>query len=918
MNSKADVILDLFEEKLLKHYGTSVKRTSQIQMALDIGEFLESSKRVMIIEAPVGTGKSLGALVPVLIDRKYNIFDKRSVMYATATINLQGQLMRSEIPLLRKLGLVNNPIVAKGKSHYYCHFRMKNSSQGVEKELFTRADQRALEKFFQTSKTGQRSELEEKYTFNIEDEKWKRVELSNKSNCRVCQFSMICPTILHRRRFKAIENDVVITNHDQLINSFLNAMDTDSIYEPVLKTDMGIVIIDEAHDFLETFIGRLEETFTLSYLKRVEKYIERDNDKWGKAVGRLRAWIKRNKEDNKKSDVGRYMLTDFVFSILRTLQEILNENLLQAKHRKAEILDELSGILHKFLQKKKYTSWVSLEDGEFHVIENNYKETFRQMLDYIKNLNKIIFMSGTLTVNKDFSYIKNQWNIKSGEAITKVLVSPFDYKNQALIYIPKKLGNPNKDEFIGNALREIHKLLKLTEGRTLLLNTSKDHMDDIYNGIKTELATSAIPLYKQGESGVENLTKRFKESEESVLVGSGSFFSGFSISGTSLTSVIINKLPFPAFNDPIIELMSMGIEKEDRFEKVSYPMMINKLDQAVGRLIRSIEDYGVITILDERIYTSKGYGKDVQELLERQGYVLTRSWEEVKAFYVKKLEKGAEAEYKPYNREVLNIGNSLSRPNRKILAKTKNRKHTKSRQGKMSEPKKIKKAQRLFLENVCKDANFKIILNGNIELVFKEVCTSLAMENLPISRIMRDFPYRDIEEKEKLGQYLAFEGTSKAVEEIYRENEVRITKNRVNKEQREFLKNLMEREGITGPIKRDVNDAYEMVYKKLYSNWKDVSHLREYFPYQDEEEKRELSTYHGGTRKRVYPLCTQLGCSGKCREQEHKQIIDYLVDTYEAKKVEYIGPKGKQRILIEPIEILDQDEFRPDELLQTT
>ena len=125
-------------------------------------------------------------------------------------------------------------------------------------------------------------------------------------------------------------------------------------------------------------------------------------------------------------------------------------------------MDELSGILHRFLQKEKYTSWISLEDNEFHVIENNYKEVFRQMLDYIKNSNKIIFMSGTLTVNKDFSYIKNQWNIKSGEAVTKVLNSPFDYKNQALIYIPKKLGNPNKDEFIENALKEIRKLLRLT------------------------------------------------------------------------------------------------------------------------------------------------------------------------------------------------------------------------------------------------------------------------------------------------------------------------------------------------------------------------------------------------------------------------------------------------------------------------
>ncbi|MDN4871815.1 hypothetical protein QYM23_02725 [Bacillus cereus] len=79
-----------------------------------------------------------------------------------------------------------------------------------------------------------------------------------------------------------------------------------------------------------------------------------------------------------------------------------------------------------------------------------------------------------------------------------------------------------------------------------------------------------------------------------------------------------------------------------------------------------------------------------------------------------------------------------------------------------------------------------------------------------------------------------------------------------------------------------------------------------------------MSTYHGGTRKRAYPLCTQLGCSGTCSQQEHKQIVDYLIDTYGAEKVEYMGKKGEQRVLIEPIQILDQDEFRPNELLQMT
>jgi ATP-dependent DNA helicase DinG len=902
MISKADVILQIFEEKLPQHYDTSIVRKSQVQMALDIGEFLESNKQVFIIEAPVGTGKSLGVLVPALVDKKYSIYNPRSIMYATATINLQGQLMESEIPLLNSIGLVKKPIVAKGKPHYYCHFRLKD--KGREKLLFSPKDKEILEKFYQTSETGQRSELEGKFGFDIEDEKWKKVELPMNSNCRDCPLSGACPTIAHRRRFRAIENDVVITNHDQLISSFLNAMDVESIYEPVLKTNMGVVVIDEAHDFLETFIGRLEKTFTLSYLKYVEKYIDRDKYKWGKALEELKKWIKQINIGNEKSDTGRFMLNASIIYILKELQEIINENLYRAKFKKAEILDELSGILNRFLQKSRYTSWVSLEDGVFHVVENNYKEVFRRMLDYIIRANKVIFMSGTLTVNGDFSYIINQWGIRFGEALTKVLDSPFDYKNQALIYIPEGLGDPNKDEFIEKALKKIHRLLQLTGGRTLLLNTSKHHMDNIYTGIKDKL-DDAIPLYKQGDSGVEKLTKRFKQSEESVLIGSGSFFSGFSVAGTSLTSVILNKLPFPAFNDPIVELIGRGITEKEMFNKVRYPIMANKLDQAVGRLIRSIEDYGIVTILDERVYTSKVYGEDVQELLKAKGFVLTRSWDEVESFYIRKLKNGAEANYKLYDRKLVNIGNILSRPNRIIQVKKVKKKN----------PGKITKSQESFLEKVCRTAGFMIILKGSTELVFKEVCRSLHMKNLQVAEIMKDFPYRNTEEKEELRKYLAQGGTGKRGESVFEKFEEKKTTKKLNKEQREFLKSLITQEALSISLKREV--TYMLVYDELYRNWKDVSYLREFFPYKDEEEKRELSTYHGGTRKRVYPLCTKLGCSGICSENEHKKIDDYLIKTYGATRVSYIRIKGNCRIQVEPTEILDQDEFRPDELLQT-
>src|SRR5690625_923041 len=178
-------------------------------------------------------------------------------------------------------------------------------------------------------------------------------------------------------------------------------------------------------------------------------------------------------------------------------------------------------------------------------------------------------------------------------------------------------------------------MIKLTVGSTLILSTSKDHMNFIWKSIKQSLEAQKIKLLLQGESGVERLTKQFKDDEKSVLIGTGSFFSGFSIPGQSLASVILTKLPFPVKDDPFLKLIGQGYE-EEFFDFIVYPNIVNKLNQAAGRLIRSISDYGIFTILDSRIYT-ESYGKHIREMFSMLGYSITQSWDEVVDFYESKL-----------------------------------------------------------------------------------------------------------------------------------------------------------------------------------------------------------------------------------------------------------------------------------------
>ncbi|MGG5788045.1 ATP-dependent DNA helicase [Bacillus pretiosus] len=951
MKSKADVILSIFEEKLPKIYKTNKIRQSQVQMALDIAEFLDTDKKMMIIEAPVGTGKSLAALVPTLVDRKYNILHTRNVMYATATINLQGQLENDEIPLLKKLGYSQKTITAKGMSHYYCHYRYKNAKKNILETLNSRRPKNTLEQFFNFSKTGQRSELGGKYNLEIDNDLWKQINMDSNSNCRNCKFSYYCSTRKHRKNFKSTVNQLVITNHGQLIQSLLNDLDSDTMHESTLKTDMGVIIIDEAHEFQEAFMKNIEKKVTIPQLKSITSYIKRSNKKWKCSIKELSDWIHALKKENPDVDNGNFKLDHNALETFNKLRDILNENLFAYKDRdsRGQELEYLLRIIDLFLNQNKYTTWFNLEDTGFYVITNHFKKEFKQFLDYMQSKNKIIFMSGTLTVDSDFSYIEHKWGIKPNEAITKSFDSPFDYKNQALIYIPKGLHHPESETFIQSALKPVKDLLNLTGGRTLLLNTSNKHKNEFYREVSKELQDTGIIIYNQGENSTEALTQLFKENETSVLVGTGSYFSGFSVSGTALTSVILNRLPFTSKDDPTIGLMSQGLSFQDKKDLVIYPMMANKLNQAIGRLIRSINDYGIITILDCRIFQSEhynSYGKYVQDLLQNQGYNLTREWKDVQSFYNSKLKNGAGADYIDYDRDSLSIGQMIKRNNKRVILaqkKTTNRSKTKKKRlvsqntnintqkretNEKKNPKvkalintknkiiststieriilkpmikstnRIQQDQKLYLKFICTNYNLAINIDDSVKNIFPKLCHELLAASESPEKALKDFPYKDSKEKNSLKQYLSIRTSSNS------NNEDKI----IIKQQRAFLRKIAAREGVSYVYRQEVKECYKKLYRELVQQWKDTTYLKRNFPYQDEEQHTELYNFHEGTKKIELPLCTDWGCSGKCGKEEHKKIETYFINTYGATAIEFTSSK---RINITPSNILEKEEFRP-------
>lgn len=685
--SRENILFKIFEGKLPKFYNTDEIRKSQVEMAFVVAEFLhptQKSKNVLVIEAPVGTGKSLGALVPALIECSIDrIFSKKRIVYATATINLQGQLMNSEVPLLKDLSLLDTAILAKGKSHYYCHNELIKSK--LSNELMVEK----LNDFYRTGYTGQRDEFENNHG-EIGNDLWDKVNLkASKKDCERCNFSQSCPSISHRNRFLLEENELLITNHEQLIRSSLNRLQ-EIPFPPIVPVNPGIIIIDEAHHFIENFLSQLEESISVGELQKFGENNRFPNSLRNIYLKEINTFKKNLIDEGNKHESlqGRYPLTRFTRDSLGYIKEILSDAvdkiLVQNQGQSTSRFDQEDDFsnnlevavssIRNLLDRKGHVNWISYENMTLSCIPVNFPTQFKNLIKFLTRYNKIVAMSGTITTNGDFSSFINQWRLSKDDVMLKSITQSFDYEKQALIYVPENVIDPREsgETWINDQVTHYEQMLTLTMGRTLILSTSKQHMVNVSDSLKRICDSLNVTLLKQEQGGVEQLTKHFKNDETSVLLGSGSFFSGFSIPGSSLVSVIFSRLPFPVHEDPYLKLIGEGLE--DVFiEEVILPHMMVKLNQGIGRLIRDINDYGIITILDPRIFNSK-FSEVIRMDFEKKGYRFTRSINEVHQFYKDKLQSGSQAAYIPYSRNDIVVSDSLKEFGKGIEKKDQERK----------------------------------------------------------------------------------------------------------------------------------------------------------------------------------------------------------------------------------------------------
>lgn len=272
--------------------------------------------------------------------------------------------------------------------------------------------------------------------------------------------------------------------------------------------------------------------------------------------------------------------------------------------------------LHSFdfvfaFDSEEYVYWLEINSKRTNIELNatplKIKEELNDSLYSL--LNNIIFTSATLAVGKSFDYFKKSVGIDE-EIMEKIIKSPFDYMKQMRVYIPSDMKDPADKNYNDEANEMIERVVRITEGRVFVLFTSYSALNYTYYKIRNTLERDGYNLLLQGEYQRHRLLDIFRNTDKAVLFGADSFWEGVDVRGESLSSVILVKLPFRVPSEPVVEAIIENINNSggNSFMEYQIPEAVIKFKQGIGRLIRSKDDKGIITVLDSRIVT-KNYGR---------------------------------------------------------------------------------------------------------------------------------------------------------------------------------------------------------------------------------------------------------------------------------------------------------------------
>ena len=582
-------------ERALADAGGAVfeARREQAALAAAVERALATGEH-LVAEAGTGVGKSLAYLVPALQSGL-------RVVVATATKALQEQLLAKDVPVAA--AVVGRPVnvrVLKGRANYLCRRQLQGFQPFLMAEGRDARAWEAMQDWLETTETGDRAEL----TVEPSDALWAEVAVGpDRCGGRRCQFVSAC--FAEAARERAAEADLVIVNH--------------ALYFAHVASGGGVlpehdaVVFDEGHRLEESAASWLGGRVSRAGLKRLSLDIER-------ACRASQRPYPARQADRVERSGDRLLRAVAPSAGRRRLREVPPEPALVLVDALGDLADallgngeELDALARRALGAAGEVEACLEVDSQERVVWSEPDAVAWAPVDVSGELAErlwddgptAILVSATLTTGEDAGFVRRRLGLAN--AREAVVGSPYDFPEQALLYVPRAMPDPRSDGFTARAGDEIVSLLALSEGRALVLTSSYRALDAYRERVRERVPYDVLV---QGEAPRERLLERFRDEVGSVLIATSTFWQGVDVPGESLSLLVIDKLPFSAPGDPLHEARCEAVERAggDWFRDYALPTAMLQLRQGFGRLIRGHADRGVVAILDPRLRT-RPYGR---------------------------------------------------------------------------------------------------------------------------------------------------------------------------------------------------------------------------------------------------------------------------------------------------------------------
>lgn len=589
-------------------------RPSQQAMARAVEEALTESG-TLVAESGTGTGKTFAYLVPALLSG-------RKVLISSGTRNLQDQLYRRDLPIVRDaLEVPVSAALLKGRANYLCLYRLERTA--AEERFGARATVvhlRRVQTWAQRTRSGDVAEVSE---VPEDSELWPLVT-STADNCLGGDCPRYADCFVNRSRRDAAEADVVVINH----HLFFADMSVREEGFAQLLPAADAIIFDEAHQLPDIATNFFGVTLSSHQLRNLCRDTVAEDVRESSGLRELRP----------AAEAAERAVLDLQLALKHPLPRVPWSEVAAASgvadalvvlherwHDLAGILNAVAGrgpglancarraaALDERLIEATQTedldrvAWVELSERyfTFHLTPLDVAPVFQERLRTL-GTKSWVYTSATLAIGDDFSHFLQRLGIE--DARTERWSSPFDYERQALLYVPPRLPDPADPAYVARVVDAAVPVLRASGGRAFFLFTSHRALRAAAELLRGRLP---YPLFVQGTMGRVRLIEEFVAAGNGVLLGTGSFWEGVDVRGPELSCVIIDKLPFAAPDDPVLKARGVACAAAGRnpFVEFQLPDAVIALKQGAGRLIRSTEDSGVLMLCDPRLRT-RSYGR---------------------------------------------------------------------------------------------------------------------------------------------------------------------------------------------------------------------------------------------------------------------------------------------------------------------